>query len=274
MRQWLASQRNYFLLALAFFTRLPIPADTPYSAERLNRASRYFGLVGLVVGLLNALILWAGHLLFPLSVAILLSLVFSLLLTGAFHEDGLTDMSDGIGGGLSRERKLSIMKDSRIGTYGAVTLFMALLLKYTLLQELATPDLSVVLLALILMHPLSRILSGTLLFDMRYVQDESSSKSKPLANQQNSTDLLLLLLTAALLLLLLSWQAASLMILMLTLFRYLFRHWLNGHLGGYTGDCLGGAQQLAELLGYLLLLALHYHHIPLSNHLLHGLTGA
>ena len=167
MRQWLASQRNYFLLALAFFTRLPIPADTPYSAERLNRASRYFGLVGLVVGLLNALILWAGHLLFPLSVAILLSLVFSLLLTGAFHEDGLTDMSDGIGGGLSRERKLSIMKDSRIGTYGAVTLFMALLLKYTLLQELATPDLSVVLLALILMHPLSRILSGTLLCDMR-----------------------------------------------------------------------------------------------------------
>ena len=273
MRQWLACQCNYFLLALAFFTRLPIPADTPYSAERLNRSSRYFGLVGLIVGLLNALMLWAGHQLFPLPVAILLGLVFSLLLTGAFHEDGLTDMSDGIGGGLNRERKLSIMKDSRIGTYGAVTLFMALLLKYTLLQELATPDLSMALLALLLMHPLSRILSGSLLFDMRYVQDESSSKSKPLANQQNRTDLLLLLLTAALLLLLLSWQAASLMILLLTLFRYLFRHWLHGHLGGYTGDCLGGAQQLAELLGYLLLLALHYHHIPLVNGLLPSLIG-
>lgn len=110
-------------------------ASTPYSAERLNHASRYFAAVGLIIGLICGGTLWIFlTMLLPSSSAIVISMVFGLLLTGAFHEDGLADMCDGLGGGLDGERKLVIMKDSRIGSYGAITLIMALLLKFTLLQ--------------------------------------------------------------------------------------------------------------------------------------------
>lgn len=117
------------------------------------------------------------------------------------------------------------------------------------------------MLALLVMHPLSRALSGSLIFDMPYVRDEETGKSKPLANNQQPSDLLCLLATAALLLL--PFLAASLLILLLFAFRQSFRRWLQGHIGGYTGDCLGAAQQLSELLGYLLFAALQYHQLPL-----------
>ena len=273
MKQWCSAQLNYFLLALAFFTRIPIPASTPYSAERLNHASRYFAAVGLIIGLICGGTLWIFTMLLPSSSAIVISMVFGLLLTGAFHEDGLADMCDGLGGGLDRERKLVIMKDSRIGSYGAITLIMALLLKFTLLQGLAGSGVSTAVLALLVMHPLSRALSGSLIFDMSYVRDEETGKSKPLANNQQPSDLLCLLATAALLLLLLSPLAASLLILLLFAFRQSFRRWLQGHIGGYTGDCLGAAQQLSELLGYLLFAALQYHQLPLFSPLINTITG-
>ncbi|WP_024373089.1 adenosylcobinamide-GDP ribazoletransferase, partial [Vibrio natriegens] len=91
-------QWELFLLAVSFFSRLPVPANLPYSEARMNQAGRYFALVGVVLGLLCAATFWLLSLVFPASVSIVLTMVFSLLLTGAFHEDGLTDMADGIGG--------------------------------------------------------------------------------------------------------------------------------------------------------------------------------
>ncbi|EJE4160128.1 adenosylcobinamide-GDP ribazoletransferase [Vibrio parahaemolyticus] len=244
-----------FLLAVSFFSRLPVPTDLPYSEERMSQAGRYFALVGVILGVLCALVFYFTQLIFPDSVALVLTMAFSLLLTGAFHEDGLTDMADGIGGGMTVERRLSIMKDSRIGTYGAATLVMALLAKFVLWSELVhLPDFWLVI---IVAYTTSRALAATLIYDMPYVSDSDTSKSKPLANKQSSSEVAILLFTAGVALLFLGVMQTSFIVIVLFVFRFAFKRWLTKRIGGFTGDCLGAAQQLSELLVYLTLIAFY-----------------
>ncbi|MCG2839107.1 adenosylcobinamide-GDP ribazoletransferase [Photobacterium sp. WH77] len=246
-------QYQLFCLAVSFFSRLPIPASTPYSDERMNRAGRYFALVGLVLGALCAIAYSITAAWLPPQFAVFITMVFSLLLTGAFHEDGLTDMADGIGGGLTTERRLVIMKDSRIGTYGAATLIMALVGKFIMLSYLA--EHTELALLLIVAYTLSRTVAASLIFDMHYVSDSSTSKSKPLANAQTVPELLFLVATGTLVCLLLVPELSLVLIVAAVLFRSGFKAWLNARLGGFTGDCLGAAQQLMEILIYLILIA-------------------
>ncbi|EMJ3467301.1 TPA: adenosylcobinamide-GDP ribazoletransferase [Vibrio harveyi] len=246
-------QSELFLLAISFFSRIPVPSDLPYSETRMNQAGRYFALVGVLLGLLCATVFSLASLLFPNSVSIVLTMAFSLLLTGAFHEDGLTDMADGIGGGMTLERRLTIMKDSRIGTYGAATLMMALLAKFVFWSELANEP--QFWLMIVVAYSVSRALAATLIYDMPYVSDADTSKSKPLANKQSSLEVAILLLTGGVVALLLGVTQAAVIVLVLALFRVGFKRWLTKRIGGFTGDCLGAAQQLAELLVYLTLIA-------------------
>ena len=113
-REW-----QIFLLALGFLSRIPVPQDPDFSPEKLDGTARYFPLVGLLIGGVTAIALLVFFALFnnPL-LAVLLSMAVGLLLTGAFHEDGLADSADGFGGGWRRDDVLRIMKDSRIGSYG------------------------------------------------------------------------------------------------------------------------------------------------------------
>lgn len=242
-------QLNLFFLALGFFSRIPMPAWVEYSPELLNRSSRYYTLVGWLLGALVAGVYVAASQVFSTPVSIWLAMVFSLLLTGVFHEDGLADTADGFGGAFVREKKLLIMKDSRIGSYGAVALVMALLGKYLLLAESHT-----IALNLLIAYALSRTLAASLIFTMPYVADEDSSKSKPLANNQSKTDFLILVITALPIFLLLHWQAASAVIIALLILRQLIKMYFMRQIGGYTGDCLGAAQQVSELLIYAVLL--------------------
>lgn len=226
-----------------------MPAWVDYSPEKLNRASRYFTLVGWLLGGLVALVFLAADYLFSNSISLWLAMVFSLLLTGAFHEDGLADTADGFGGAFLREKKISIMKDSRIGTYGAAALVMALLGKYILLIENTQIALSI-----FIAYALSRAVAASLVFDMRYVAEDDGSKSKPLANNQSKTDLVILLATCLPVFFLLQWQKAVLIIAVLILVRYAAKFYFQKQIGGYTGDCLGAAQQMSELVIYALLL--------------------
>lgn len=173
---FLRYQFELFCLALSFFSRLPVPANTPYSPERMNQSGRYFALVGALLGGLCALFYTLAAQLVPFQVAILLMMAFSLLLTGAFHEDGLTDMADGIGGGMTVEKRLTIMKDSRIGTYGSATLTMALLGKFVFLTTLARQ--ADFVLILIVAYTLSRAVAASLIYDMPYVSDADQSKEQ------------------------------------------------------------------------------------------------
>ncbi|KQB05137.1 adenosylcobinamide-GDP ribazoletransferase [Vibrio metoecus] len=252
-------QLELFLLALSFFSRIPVPVKLPYSSERMNQAGRYFALVGLVLGAICALVYSLATQLFSTNISVFLTIVLSLLLTGAFHEDGLADMADGIGGGMTAERRLEIMKDSRIGTYGASALMMTLLGKYLLLTELA--DLTSLVPVWLLAYTLSRAVAASLIHNTPYVSDPDSSKSKPLAQQQSGTDLAILGLTALTTLVCFSWQLIGVMIAVSLIFRQVFRQWLMKRLGGFSGDCLGGAQQLMELMTYLILLAFLQHEL-------------
>jgi adenosylcobinamide-GDP ribazoletransferase len=242
-------QVNLFFLALGFFSRIPMPTWIDYSPENLNRASRYFTLVGWLLGGLVALFFIAADYLFSNSISLWLAMAFSLLLTGAFHEDGLADTADGFGGAFVREKKINIMKDSRIGTYGAAALVMALLGKYLLLIENQQIALSI-----FIAYALSRAVAASLVFDMRYVADDDGSKSKPLANNQSKTDLIILLATSLPVFFLIPWQQALLIITALVLVRYAAKWYFQTQIGGYTGDCLGAAQQISELVIYAILL--------------------
>nr|WP_086938679.1 adenosylcobinamide-GDP ribazoletransferase [Thaumasiovibrio occultus] len=254
-RQQLHVQRELFLIALAFFTRIPIPASVGYSKEKLNQANRYFGLVGVVVGVISAVIFYLLGMLFPSTFSVAGAMVASLLLTGAFHEDGLADVFDGFGGGWTVEQKLNIMKDSRLGTYGAAALFMTLGMKWCLLVAIADISMMLCVLSLIAVHCTSRIVAASLIFSYSYVQADTLSKVKPLANQQSRQDLCILLLSGAPLLLLLPLSSAIWLTLVLILCRQACGIWFQRQLGGYTGDCLGATQQVSELCGYACILA-------------------
>ncbi len=114
-----------FFTAIMFYTRIPVPKGTGFSAENLNRATRYFPLIGILVGGVGALVFILVNLILSTPVTIVISIALMILLTGAFHEDAIADFCDGFGGGYSQEKILSIMKDSRIGTYGAIALILS-----------------------------------------------------------------------------------------------------------------------------------------------------
>ena len=244
---------NLFLLALSFFTRIPVPNCMRYSEVLLNKSNRYFSLVGLFLGCLLSLCYLILSVFLPIPVAVLLTMSISLLLTGAFHEDGLADMVDGIGGAFSIEKRLIIMKDSRIGTYGTSALFMALLLKFSLLVELARMTDGYVVMAFILSAALSRAVAGSFIACLPYVSDVQDSKSKPLAQAQSSQERKLLLAIGVLPLIFLPVTVIITLILLMIIFHKVFKHWLIAKLGGFTGDCLGAAQQISELLIYIVL---------------------
>ncbi|RBI83898.1 adenosylcobinamide-GDP ribazoletransferase [Rhodosalinus halophilus] len=238
-----------FALAVQFLTRLPVPQDLAFSEGRLLRATRYYPLVGLLVGAIGAGVLLTAAMLLPWPVAVLLSMAATLLATGAFHEDGLADAADGLGGGLTRERALEIMRDSRIGTYGALALGMALALKFAALAAFAPADAAALL---ILGHGISRYAPVAVVARHPYARETGAKFTAPSVSAAGHRAALAttLALAAALALALgpggaLAALAGAALLAALVARRYLRR------LGGYTGDCLGATQQMAELGLYL-----------------------
>jgi adenosylcobinamide-GDP ribazoletransferase len=245
----LGEQLNLWWIAVAFFTRIPVPASVEFSQASLNRASRYFPAVGWLIGALCATALWLLMLVFPQDVAVLISIAISLLLTGCFHEDGLADTCDGLGGGWTREQKLNIMKDSRIGTYGAAALWVSLTLKFVVLSQLINP-----VLALLVAHPLSRIIPTVFIAAMSYVSDADTSKAKPLAESGSGVDTAIAIITGLIALIFINNPFIILLVLLvLAGVAYIF---LKRQIGGFTGDTLGAVQQVGELAIYLSLLAM------------------
>jgi adenosylcobinamide-GDP ribazoletransferase len=248
----LKRELEYFFGAVRFFTRLPVPGWVGHSAEALNHSARYFPAVGLIVGGIGALVYLGAILLWPPAVAVLLSMAATIYATGAFHEDGLSDTVDGLGGGWEKLRILEIMKDSRVGSYGVVAMVLALLGKFTLLTAL---DTLLVPFALLAGHALSRGCALLLLATMDYVREDLLAKAKPLANQLSGWALLVSLVFVLVALAMLPWQKAvagcALAALATLWLAGKFKRWL----GGYTGDCLGAVQQVSEIAFYLGLLA-------------------
>ncbi|MDQ5942071.1 MAG: adenosylcobinamide-GDP ribazoletransferase [Pseudomonadota bacterium] len=249
VKNLLIRELEYFFGAVRFFTRLPVPGWVGHSAEALNHSARYFTLVGLIVGLIGALVFALTSFFFPKTLAVLLAMAATILITGAFHEDGWADMVDGFGGGWTRERTLEIMKDSRIGSYGAIALVLLLLAKFMALVEL---DMLLVAPALIAGHALSRLCATSVMHFLDYARDEG--KAKPLATRISLGELAVAGFFGLIALVLLPPLSVITGVLLAAAATAYLTRKFHRRLGGYTGDCLGATQQLAEVAFYLGLL--------------------
>lgn len=241
---------DYFFAALRFFTRLPVPARVGHSVEQLNHATRWFPAVGGIVGAVGAGVTLAATQFWLPAIAVLLGMAATLLVTGAFHEDGLADAIDGLGGGWTREDALSIMKDSRIGSYGAIGLGIALLTKFSALSQLlAVLPAPTFAAALVAAHAVSRLAATALIYFLGYAREEG--KAKPLATQLTGGELAFAALCALAPCLLLPPAQTAVAWALVVLVVLLAARKFVRRLGGYTGDCLGATQQLAEIAFYL-----------------------
>ena len=254
---------RHYLLALQFFTRVPVTgrlaAWVGYSAELQRASAAHFPGVGWLVGALSAAVLALALALLPAAagapVAALLATIASVWLTGAFHEDGLADTADGLGGGLTRERALEIMKDSRIGSYGSVALLLALGLKVALLALIAGRGAWPAAAALLAAHALSRLSPLLVMRALPYISDAAHAKSRPMAEAVSGRALVVgcLWCLPALALLAQALGGAPLvaaLALWAAMLGYMLRL-LRRRLQGFTGDTLGATQQVSELALYL-----------------------
>ena len=177
-----------------FYTRIPCPSWVDHSEEYLNRATKYFPLMGWIVGIGAALVLISAQHLFPPVPSLILSLAASVLITGAFHEDGFADVCDGFGGGWTKEKILDIMKDSRVGTFAVVGLLLLFLFKIYILQDILfynSFDFLFVILVFVSVHALSRFIASTFVLTHEYVRENDLSKAKPIAKSYRAADAIL-----------------------------------------------------------------------------------
>ena len=242
--------------AFVSFSRLPL-GGYPYRAEDWRWAPAHLPLVGAAIGAAAAGVwLLCGVAGLGRSIAATLALGTSVLMSGALHEDGLADAADGLGGGQDAERTLSIMKDSRIGTYGALALGFSLLVRVAAISSLETRD----WFWLIAVHCLARTGPVRLMLTEPYVSAANSAKSPHFLPIQRG-QLLVALGWAALCLTLgmatgwLPVLGGASVPLALALLALLAGRYFRKAVGGITGDLLGAVEQLSEIAAWLILLS-------------------
>ena len=234
------------LAAIQFSTRLPVPVY-PYDELSLSRASKFFPLIGLVIGSAGAALyeLLISHV--NAQIRAVFVLVFFALATGGLHEDGLADAADGLGGGWTRDRVLEIMRDSRIGSYGALAIVLSLLARFVLLSNLAPGRFWRYVISA---HVLCRWSTLPLGFALRPARSAEGSGAM-IARRISPGSLILATLFAAIvefwLLGRLAWLPWSFAVLVTALSGLYY--WIR--IGGVTGDCLGATNQLVEISAYL-----------------------
>jgi adenosylcobinamide-GDP ribazoletransferase len=256
---------HIFFTALMFYTRIPCPKNIDHNPDYLNKATRYFPLIGWIVGSISFLAFYVFSLFLSAETAVILAFIASILTTGAFHEDGFADVCDGFGGGWTKEKILLIMKDSAIGAYGAIGLVLLFLLKFKLLSESIalfqiqdSTALFQIFLLFVSAHALSRLAAISIIFTHEYSRDDASSKSKPIAKSNTWKEILGSFFFGLVPLLVLSYFKYQILLVLIPVFltRYFLARYFQKWIDGYTGDCLGATQQVCEVVYYLALLFL------------------
>jgi len=240
----IAALGDDFRLCLAVLTRLPARRAPEREPGSVGRALRLAPLVGAAIGFLVAAGFWCGLWLdLPPLAAGLLAVGLGILATGALHEDGLADTADGFGGGVGPLRKLEIMRDSRLGSYGALALILSVGLRAAALDGLARP--AVAAAALVAAHGLSRAVFPLLLSALPPARGDglAAGAGQPAADAA----VLALALGGALALLALGPGPGLVAILVAALVTLAVAALARAQIGGHTGDVLGAAQQSLEV---------------------------
>lgn len=229
-------------LALAFLTRLPLPDPGAYVPGALARSMRLFPLAGAVIGLIGGIVFIIGHAVLPPLLAALLALLATLVVTGALHEDGLADTADGLGARGGREKRLEVMRDSRSGAYGVAALIFSVALRAAALA--AAPTALAGLGAMIAAAALSRATVPALMQVLPPARADGLGAGAGLPHAGiAATALVLGAVIAAAVTGLGAAPAIAAALMGAALVAWLAR----GCFGGFTGDILGAAQQLAEI---------------------------
>jgi adenosylcobinamide-GDP ribazoletransferase len=250
-------QLRALFAAVAFLTRIPAGA---HDLDDLSRSTPYFPIVGLIVGGAGAVACVLGAMLWPTTLAIIVAVGITVLLTGAFHEDALADSFDGFGGGWNVEQVLAIMKDSRVGSYALVGVTLVLAAKIAALHSIAVTDgIGATAKSLVVGHVLGRWSSVPLIRYNAYVRSPSAVErpgtGRPFVDSVTVMHLVVATAVAALIV------AAALGIRAIPAFTvaivvtFLAQTYFRRRIGGITGDALGAANQLVELAVYLTLAA-------------------
>ncbi len=250
MRLWqrLRQEAIYLLVAIQFLTRLPVPTLTGFEPVWLERSSAYFPIVGALVGAISAVVYILGCAVWSQPVAAILALATGIAATGAFHEDGLADTADGLGGGQTREQRLAIMKDSRIGTYGTAALLIALSLKAACLASLGPLAGA---LSLIAAHAGGRVVPVVASALVPYAGEAGTAKVAPV--HPTRARVAFAIATGVLPFALIPFGLALGAALVGTLVAALLLARAHRSIGGQTGDVLGAAEQVFEVAVLLVL---------------------
>lgn len=246
-------EARLFVCAVQFLTRIPTPQLAGFRPEWIQQSARYYPLVGQIVGGMSALVLYGAAQIWTPWLAALLAVGAGVVLTGGFHEDGLADTADGLGGGLTRARRLEIMKDSRLGSYGALALGLTLALRVAALVMLAQASPMLAAAALLAGHGLGRAAAVAAMTVMPYGGDPGMAKEgRPDRASWGGFSIAVLIALWPLFLLPvaagLGGVAAGLIVAGVPV-------WLAWRLiGGRTGDVLGAVEQAFEI-GFLLAVA-------------------
>ncbi len=242
----------HLLNAIRFLTVMPTPhSDGTPTPDWLARAMKYFPLVGAGIGCASALVFVIGCQIWSPLIGAILAIAASIAMTSALHEDGLADTIDAFGGGWTVERRLAIMKDSRIGTYGALALGLGCALR---ISALATLPIWTGAVTLIAVHAAARAMPAFVMNHLPYAGDTSAMKVSYAEASVRHGEIVFLLVTAALAaipLALVSFKSVAIGLLIGAVLGALLARWAQRLIGGYTGDVLGAIEQLFEI-GFLL----------------------
>lgn len=243
---------NLFICALQFLTRIPTPQLKAFDPAWIQTSARYYSLVGMIVGAISATVMFAAsHLASPL-VAALVAIAASMALTGCFHEDGLADCADGIGGGTTRERRLEIMKDSRLGTYGASVLFLNLMIRAACLAALIAVSPILAAIAMICAQSFGRSAAVTAMTVMPYGGNPGMAKEgNPDRVAPHNAIIAILMGLVPFVFLTPAMAGVGLGVGIVAAAVPALLAWK--YLGGRTGDVLGAVEQCFEI-GFLLAL--------------------
>ena len=237
------AELRLLVCAVQFLTRLPTPRLRRFEPDWTVRAARYYPLAGQLVGLISAAVLLAASRAYSGPLPAMLAIATGALITGGLHEDGLADTFDGLGGGRTREARLAIMKDSRIGTYGALALGFVAALRVAALASLPPGSAAA---ALLFAHGAARAAAVVVMAASPYAGDPTAAKLPVPTRAVTATEATVACLLAFWPALLLGWQGALAGLVLAALSTALAARQASRLIGGHTGDVLGAVEQLAE----------------------------
>ncbi|KPA14702.1 cobalamin-5-phosphate synthase [Candidatus Magnetomorum sp. HK-1] len=232
--------------AIIFFTQIPLLKSFQYTEINANKAIRYLPVIGCIVGLWAALIFFVCKMIFPLEISVFLSMLATILLTGALHEDGFADFCDSLGG-MTLEKKLSIMKDSNMGAFGVIGIIGILFGKFLFLIHLPASHIPAILIS---GHVISRFVILFFMLLLPYAGEKKSSKSLTIVENKHLSNILIAFIFTVFIHIFMPLYTLFSIPIIACIIIFLF-YFYKKNIGGYTGDYLGAAQQLIENAHYL-----------------------